>query len=181
MTEAILENIEWIKSGKIGCTFASYFARVPGSIGWIFIESPDFFYVPEDCLMLSLVFPNKDKHYVRQWALNNGFWLEEVESGFTGLRYTFTDGVSWVQYFGKDTDVKTRQTPHPMLTMSVRLPAITYFKVGVKGVLHIAHASVKNLSKLVADRLWDTSHSNTERQLGHKPTIKEAAKTTFHE
>lgn len=178
---AIQENIEWIKSGKIGCTFASYFARIPESIGWVFIENPESFYVPENCMMLSLVFTGRNKEYVKKWALNNGFYMEQLEEGYKGLRKKFTDGISWVQYFGEDSHVKTRQTPHPMLTMSVKLPAVTYLKVGFKGILHIAHASVAHLSNLVADRLWDTSHENTKRQLGYKPTLREAAKTTFHE
>lgn len=178
--DAIQENLDWIKSGKVGCTFASYFARVPESIGWKFIVNPDKIYVPDDCLMLSLVFPNSNKKDVREWALNNGFYLEQIKDGLTGLRFNFPDGISWVQYFGYDADVVTRQCPYPMLLMSVKLPIKIYFKVGFKGILHIAHASIEGLSNFVADRLWETSHSNTTKQLGHKATIKEAAKTTFH-
>lgn len=181
MEISVIENLEWMKSGKVGCTFASYFARFPDSIGWKFIVNPDSFYVPEDCSMLSLVFPNSNKKYVKEWALQNGFYLEHIEDNLTGLRHNFPDGIAWVQYFGYDADVKTRQCPHPMLLMSVKLPLKTYAKVGFKGVLHIAHASVAGLSKFVADKLWVTSHSNTTKQLGHAATIREAAKTTYHE
>lgn len=181
MHKEVEENIEWIKSGKIGCTFASLFARDPDAIGWKFIRADKLFVIPDDCFILSIVFRNCNKEDVKQWALFNGFYLEQIEESLTGLRYKFNDGVSWVQYFGQDAPVKTRQTPNAMLTMCVKLPAKYYFKVGFKGLLHIAHASVKHLSNRVADVLWDSSHKNTARQLGHKPTIKEAAKTTFHD
>lgn len=179
-TKAVRENLEWIKSGKMGCTFAALFARDPEAVGWKFITNPNGMLVPIDCLLLSLVFPTGDKNACRQWALDAGFYLEDLGDGLTGLRYKFLDGISWVQYFGPDADVLTRQTPYPMLTMSVKLPAIYYAKVGFKGILHVAHATIKGLSQRVADRLWDTSHTNTEKQLGHKPGLPEAAKTTYH-
>lgn len=179
--DCIKENIEWIKSGKIGCTFASYFARFPETIGWNFIINDGAFYVPDNTFLLSIVFPDSNKQNVKEWALSNGFYLEQIESGLSGLRYKFKDGVSWVQYFGFDADVATRKCPHPMLTMTIKLPLKYYFKVGFKGILHIAHASVLHIKDSIANKLWETSHENTKRQLGHRPTIKEAAKTTFHE
>lgn len=181
MKDMVTENLDWIKSGKMGCTFASYFARVPKSIGWEFIIDPSIFWsIPKDCLLLSIVFTDKTKQQVREWALSAGFYTESVGDGMEGLRYDFQQGSSWVQYFGPDADVPTRRTPHPMLTMTVKLPKKYYFKVGFKGVLHIAHASVDKISDYVANVLWDSSHTNTQKQLGKKPTIKEAAKTTFH-
>lgn len=177
----ILGNLDWMKSGKVGCTFASYFARFPESIGWQFQINPEHFFIPNDCLMLSIIFPNENKTTVKEWALNNGFYLEQIENGLTGLRYKNKEGVSWVQYFGNDADVITRQCPYPMLMMCVKLPVKYYFKVGFKGILHIAHASIEKISWFVADRLWDTSHTNTTKQLGYPATIKEAAKVTFHE
>lgn len=181
MNKIINANLEWIKSGKMGCTFAAYFARKPKSIGWHFIVDPTYFQVPDDCFLLSILFSNSTKETVKYWAINNGFFTEQIEPGIVGLRYRFKDGISWVQYFGPDADVKTRQTPYPMLTMTIKLPAQYYFKVGFKGILHIAHASIHELSIFVQNRLWQTSISNTKKQLGHTPTIKEAAKTTFHE
>lgn len=180
MTPAVAENLEWIKSGKMGCTFAALFARDPEAIGWKFVVDPKEMLVPKDCLILSLIFPKKNKEEVKLWAFNNAFYTEEIGEGLTGLRYKFQDGISWVQYFGPDADVSTRCTPFPMLTMSVKLPPLYYAKVGFKGILHVAHATIKGLSQRVADRLWDTSHTNTEKQLGHKPGLPEAAKTTFH-
>lgn len=174
------ENLEWIKSGKIGCTFAAYFARCPETIGWVFETDPANFHIPKDCLMLSLIFPHCDKLFVKDWALKNGFYIEPIADGLEGLRYKCPEGVSWVQYFGFDADVPTRQCPHPMLTFCVKLPNKYYVKVGFKGVLHIAHACVSGISDYVANKLWDSSHQNTKKQIGHKPTIKEAAKTTYH-
>lgn len=184
----IQENLDWIKSGKIGCTFASYFSRIPEAIGWKFIiisevpGKPTFtkWEIPKDCLMLSIMFPNMNKNRVRNWALHAGFFTEDLGEGNEGLRFKSSEGISWVQYFGYDADVITRQAPHPMLLMSVKLPTKSYVKVGFKGILHIAHASVEGLSDYVCDRLWNTSFENTKRQLGHEPTLAEAAKTTFH-
>lgn len=179
--DAIQQNLNWIKSGKMGCTFAAYFAGCPEKIGWQFVVNPKSFSIPKDCLMLSLIFPQSDKASVKEWALNNGFYLENISDGLSGLRYKCKEGIAWVQYFGQDANVETRQTPYPMLTLCVKLPAKQYIKVGFKGVLHIAHACVSGLSDYVANRLWDTSFTNTEKRLGRKPTIKEAAKTTYHD
>lgn len=176
----VKENLEWIKSGKIGCTFASFFARVPESIGWVFQVNPSRLSIPKYCLMLSIIFPDGNKKSVREWALDNGFYIEEIADGLEGLRYKCSEGVSWVQYFGFDADVVTRQCPHPMLTFCTKMPKKYYLKVGFKGILHIAHACVSGLTDYAANVMWESSHRNTERQLGHKPTIKQAAKTTYH-
>lgn len=184
----IQENLDWIKSGKIGCTFASYFARIPESIGWKFLtitEAPGKptstkWEIPVDCLMLSIMFPNMNKFRVRNWALHAGFYIEYLGEGNEGMRFKTPAGVSWVQYFGYDADVITRQAPHPMLIMSVKMPLKSYAKVGFKGILHIAHASIEGISDYVCDKLWNSSFENTKRQLGHEPTLAEAAKTTFH-
>lgn len=174
-------NLSWIKSGKIGCTFASYFARMPEAVGWKFQISPETLMYDNETLLLSMIFPEKTKESVKQWALSNGFYLEYLGDNCKGLRLDCPEGVSWVQYFGPDADVVTRQCPYPMLMMCVKLPAKYYTKAVFKGVLHIAHTCISGLSDFVANRLWETSHSNTERQLGHKPTLKEASKTTYHE
>jgi hypothetical protein len=176
----VKENLEWMKSGKVGCTFASYFARVPLSIGWFFDTAPTELIIPENCLMLSLVFPHCNKKIVREWALKNGFYIEQITETLEGLRYKCNEGVSWVQYFGFDADVDTRKCPHPMLTFCTKLPTKYYFKVGFKGILHIAHACVSGITDYVANTMWDSSHRNTKKQLGYKPTIKQAAKTTYH-
>lgn len=178
---SIQQNLDWIKSGKIGCTFASYFARMPELVGWQFQVNPVDLSIPEDCLMLSLIFPEGNIDTVKNWALKNGFYLENVGEGLIGLRYNNKEGVSWVQYFGLDAPVKTRQAPVPMLMMCVKLPVKSYFKVGFNGILHIANTEVKNLSDYVANKLWETSHSNTTKQLGHPAGLREAAKTTYHE
>lgn len=180
MQQCIIDNLEWMKSGKIGCTFASYFARIPESIGWTFEVSPINIYPSKKCLIWSGVFPGCDQTSVREWAIINGCYIEELGEGCEGLRYQFEQGVSWVQYFGPDADVITRQAPHPMLMMTVKLPIKYYAKVGFNGILHLAHACVSKLSKFAADTLWETSFRNTAKQLGKKPGLKEAAKTTYH-
>lgn len=175
-------NKEWMSNSKnIGCTFAAIFAKKPQSIGWVTIVSPDKLIIPTGAFIVSLQFPDKTKGEVLQWALDNGFYLESLDEKNTGLRYRI-DGkqIAWVQYFGPDSHVKTRQAPVPELCFCVKLPAKYFVKVGFKGILHLAHASVGNLSDRKAFKLWDTSFKRTEQSLGHKPTLKEAAKTTYH-
>lgn len=174
-------NKEWIGKGFMGCTFAAMFSRKPETIGWFTVTHPSEMSIPENASILSLQFPEWDKHKVKDWALANGFYLENVSDGLKGLRYNVGNKIAWVQYIGFDADVKTRMAPIPELIMCVKLPPKQYFKVGFNGILHLAHASIMGLTGLVADTLWRTSHENTERRLGKKPTIREAAKTTYHE
>lgn len=174
-------NKKWMSNAKnIGCTFAALFAKNPHIVGWKTIVNPNKLQIPDDAFILSLQFPDMDKSQVFRWARNNGFFIEWLDDNNSGLRYRLGDNIAWVQYFGKDSHVKTRQAPIPELMMCVKLPAVSYFKVGFKGVLHLAHASVAGLKKLKADRLWDTSFKNTQKALGHKPTLREAAKTTYN-
>lgn len=183
MNQYIKENLEWIQSGKIGCTFATLFSKNPESIGWMFsIYNEEYkFHIPDDAMLLSVVFPDKNISFVKNWCLLNGFYIEEIDNELSGLRYKMKEGISWVQYFGEDSHVKTRKAPHSMITMCCRLPVKQYVKVGFNGILHIAHAGVHAISDYVSDKLWSSSFKNTEKQIGHKPTIREAAKTTFYE
>lgn len=172
-------NKEWIGRGNAGCAFAATFAKKPHVVNWVTIVNPKSLEIPKDAFMISIQFPDKDKEFVKSWALDNGFFIEDLGEGMEGLRYKNGNCVSWVQYFGFDSHCKTRQAPIPELLMCCKLPAHYYAKVGFNGVLHVAHASVKSLVKKATDILWDSSHTNTERILGHKPTKHEAAKTTF--
>ena len=172
-----MENLQFIRSGRTGCVFASILARNPEKVGWVRIANPPKLIIPEEAFIVSYIFPGKDKEWVRNWALQEGMFEEVTSSKGVGLRYKN----SWVQYFGKDSHAKTRQTPHPELLFCVKLPKNFYSKVGFKGVLHLAHASITHLKEGTLDRLWDLCFERTEKILGHKPTIKEAAKTTFYE
>lgn len=174
-------NKKWMCNAKnIGCTFAAIFAKNPELVGWYTIVNPDGLHIPNDALILSLQFPDMNKALVMQWALNNGFYLEDIGEGNTGLRYKVGNQVSWVQYFGEDSHVKTRQAPIPELMMCVKLPKKYYWRVGYKGILHLAHASIEGIKNLKVDSMWNTSFKRTAKSLGHTPTLKEAAKTTFH-
>lgn len=173
------KTIEWIRSGKIGCTFATTLARHPEKIGWKFQINPTKLEWDEDTYLLSIIFPDGDINSVRNWALDNGMYLEDIEDLYQGLRLKIGDDISWVQYFGPDSHVATRQTPYPMLNLCVKQSGFTYYKVGFKGVLYLAHASVEHIKKKAHDFLWATSHTMTANKLHHKPTIKEAAKTTY--
>lgn len=176
---AVEEQIEWIKSGAIGCVFATALVTHAKEIGWTFQVAPLKLSIPNDCYVLSIIFPEGNAKTCREWALNNGFYIENVSELYEGLRIKLGESISWVQYFGEDSHVKTRQSTHPMLSFTVKLPPVYYVKVGFKGVLHLAHASVKRLTKRAADHLWNRSHEKTAEILGHRPTIREAAKTTF--
>lgn len=175
-------NRKWMSNARnIGCTFAALFARNPELVGWNTIVNPSRLEIPKNALILSLQFPYMNKETVLEWALANGFYLEDIGEGNIGLRYKIGKEISWVQYFGKDSHVKTRQAPIPELMMCVKLPPKYYFKVGFKGILHLAHASIEGLKSIKVDKMWETSFKRTEKSLGHKPTLIQAAKTTYHE
>ena len=186
----IQEQIDWIKSGKIGCVFASALVKQREKIGWHFVYIDTdlnkiniWHYIQKyakDTFIASLVFPDTwTITDVRNWALNNGMYIEDIGDMYEGLRIKMNEGVSWVQYFGPDSPVKTRQSPHPMLTFTVKLPAHIYAKTMVKGIYHLAHASIEFFTAKQANTLWERSFAKTKKELGFKPTLREAAKTTF--
>ena len=175
----IKEQLDWIKSGKIGCVFASALAKIHQKIGWHFVVNPSVLTIPEDTLILSVIFPDKNIEFIKNWALSNGMYIENVSDMYEGLRIKIDENISWVQYFGSDSHVKTRQSPHPMLSFTVKLPTKYYSKVGFNGILHLAHASIEFFKEKVADRLWERSFIKTKKELGHSPTVREASKTTF--
>lgn len=175
------ENLEYIKSGATGCVFASVLARQTEKINWVRIENPTTAYYPENAMIVSFIFKGKTRSEVIDWALQNGFYNEVVDdaSGAIGLRYKTANGISWVQYFGQDSHVKTRQAPHAELLFCVKRGLSTYHKVGFKGVLHLAHACVSGLKAHLLDIMWERSFASTAQRLRYNPTILEAAKTTF--
>lgn len=181
--ENLDENKIWASKGNIGCTFASLFAKAPHKIGWETIQITEVnqpLVIPKSALILSIQFPKDWKiEDVRQWALINDFYQESVGEGLIGLRYKVNSLVAWVQYFGEDSHVKTRQSPIPELTLALRLPPKYYWKVGFNGILHVAHASIHGLKDKIVDKLWDTSHSNTTKRIGHKAGTNEAGKVTW--
>lgn len=173
------KNLKFIRGGKTGCVFASIMAKNPNKIGWKRILNPEILTIPENAFIVSFVFENKSKQEVIKWALENGMYLDITSKDSTGLRYKGDNGVSWVQYFGPESHVKTRQTPYSELLFCVKLPKKTYIKVGFKGVLHLAHASVEHIKNELLDNIWNSCFKSTEKRLGYKPTVLEGAKTTF--
>ena len=173
------QNLQFIKQGKTGCVFATIMARNPEKIGWKRIFNPETLEVPNDAMIVSYVFEGKTKEQVKQWAIENGMYEDITSKNTTGLRYKCENGVSWVQYFGSDSHVKTRQTPYAELLFCVKLPKKSYVKVGFKGVLHLAHASIEHIKENTLDTIWNACFNRTKKILGYAPTINEAAKTTF--
>lgn len=169
------ENLKYIRKGKTGCVFATILAKNPEKVGWKRVFNPEKLEIPEDAFMVSFIFEGRDKEYVRNWALQNGMYEEKTSDNTIGLRYKN----SWVQYFGQDSHVKTRQTPISELLFCVKLPKKYYYKVGFKGVLHLAHASIEHIKDNVLDFIWDRSFVRSKQIVGHKLGIEEAAKTTF--
>lgn len=172
-------NKLWMQTGAIGCTFAALFAKNPEKVNWVTLINPDKFYIPKGCAILSIQFPNGNIDSVKKWAFQNGFYEEKISDNLTGLRYSIGKNIAWVQYFGIDSHVKTRQAPIPELMLCVKLPLVQFAKVGFNGILHLAHATVEYLTNKKADKLWETSYKNTAKRLGHTPELTEAAKTTY--
>lgn len=176
-------NLEYIRKGKTGCVFATMLSKDPEKIGWKRIFNPENLDIPNGAFIVSLIFQGKNRKQVQDWALKNGMFLEETSKNTLGLRYENENGISWVQYFGPDSHVKTRKAPVAELLFCVKLPKKYYFKVGFKGVLHLAHASIEHLSKKCTpstlDYIWSACFKQTKKRLGHKPTVKESAKTTY--
>lgn len=173
------KNLKYIRQGKTGCVFASIMARNPKKVGWSRYFNPKNIIIGKDDYIVSYIFKGKDKEYVKNWALSQGMYEDITSKNTTGLRWKKGDVISWVQYFGPDSHVKTRQAPEPELLFCVQLPKNYYNKVGFKGVLHLAHSSVSHIKENILDRIWESCFKRTEKILGYKPTIIEAAKTTY--
>lgn len=175
------ELLDWIRKGNTGCTFATLFSKNPKLVGWEFYTKEKFEKgVSEDTFIVSIVFDkNETKDSIKEWALKNGFYLEGTSRYTEGLRIKSKDSISWVQYFGPDSHVNTRKAPLPTLLYCRKLQKSYYFKVGFKGILHLAHAWIEGFSEKSANTLWRRSHKQTEKIIGHTLGIKEAAKTTW--
>lgn len=195
-----MTNLEWIAAGNTGCVFATLFARKPESVGWINITHNQFLNWRQSystSLVMSVEFP-KDwtSKEVREWLMSlDYFYEEEIGEEYIGLRINMyniykTDNKvdtnnsesypAWVQYFGPDSHVLTRRAPNPMIMWTRKLnPAGFVKQVGWNGILHLAHAYSSHIKEKVADVLWNRSFEQTKKILGHKPTIKEAAKVTW--
>lgn len=173
------KNLEFIRSGKTGCLFASVLAKNPEKVGWKRVFNPKQIEIQEDDYILSLVFPHSNKDEVLEWALQNGMYLEDTSETTHGLRYKIGDNIAWVQYFGPDSHVPTRQSPEPELLLCVRVAKNFYHKVGFKGILHLAHGSVEYIKKSKLDSMWEQCYVATRKFVGHVLGIEEASKTTF--
>jgi len=172
------KQLEWLRSGCMGCMFGTVMAKDPEKIGWHFQVNPKNILFADGCCILSCIFPESDARGVLAWALDNGFFIEEL-GDYIGLRYRIGDNIAWVQYFGPDSHVATRQSPYPMLTFTVALPSEYYYKVGFTGILHLAHASVKAIGLKARNLLWDRSHKSSRKIIGHELGLAESAKVTF--
>ncbi len=177
----IEEQIKWIQSGQIGCIFASALLKYKNEIGWSFIFEEEYVNLEKDFYIISILFENKNVNYVKGWALQNNFFIEKINEECEGLRIKIDNSVAWVQYFGFDSHVATRRSPHSMLMYTNKIPKLNeiYNKVGFNGILHLANASIKHFTQKKCDTMWEQSYIKTKKIITHTPTIKEAAKTTF--
>lgn len=173
-------NLKFIQQGKTGCLFASVLAKNPEKVGWKRVFNPTSIDIQEDDYILSLVFPHSTQEEVLDWAIKNGMYLEKTSNKTTGLRYKIGDNIAWVQYFGKESHVPTRQTPQSELLLCVKVAKNFYHKVGFNGILHLAHGSVEHIKKHKLDKMWNQCYVATRRLVGHVLGINEASKTTFY-
>ena len=160
-----MTNIEWVAKGNTGCAFATLFAKNPDAVGWKFYGHETWkvrnLFQIEDALIISITFPEDwTKEQVRLWALKLNFYLEDTSDNTEGLRIDCPEGKAWVQYFGPDSHVVTRQAPTPMLMYTNKLNTSYYVKVGFNGILHLAHAWYDKISDKIYDLLWDRSHKH---------------------
>lgn len=175
-----MTNLEWIQKGNTGCTFATLFAKNPKAVGWKFYNYLDYSSPNSEDLIISIEFPeNTTKDLVKEWALNNGFYIEDTSETTEGLRIKCSEGVAWVQYFDPDSHVITRRSPLPMLMYTNKLGKAHYAKVGFNGILHLAHAFWDKITEKTYDLLWKRSYIQTKKKLGNTPDINSAAKTTW--
>lgn len=179
-----MTNLEWISKGNTGCTFATLFSKNPAVVGWKFYHYNTWMvrnlFQIENALIVAIEFPsNWTKEQVRIWALKLNFYEEDTSDKTIGLRIKCRQGVAWVQYFGPDSHVVTRQAPHPMLMYTNKLGLKHYVKVGFKGILHLAHAWYDKIDERIYDLLWERSYKQTKKKLGQSPDINSAAKTTW--
>lgn len=188
--QIIAEQKAWIASGKIGCVFASALVKIADKIGWHFKikGQADFTTIDKNTFICSWIFPGMTAQQVREWALNYKFeseimYGEAKKDGsndvYEGLRIKMKEGLAWVQYFGPDSHVKTRQAPYPMLSFTCKLPTHIYAKTMAVGILHLAHASIEYLSGKKCDTLWNQSFAATKKILKQSPDKSQAAKVTF--
>jgi len=174
------KNLKWMQKGNLGCVFATYFSQNHDKYGWKrFLnptELPDF----QDYSSVSLIFEGFDLKQTRYWALQNGFYEEKINDECIGLRLKVGDKVAWVQYFGQESHVKTRQTPYSELIFKVGNPIDTFHKVKVEEILHLAQMAINTSIKKFAESFWKKSFENTRKIIGRELGVKEAAKTTWY-
>lgn len=178
-TQNIIETqIRWIRSGKIGCAYASVLVNYRKLIGWNFFVITDIenskLKIGNDDFLLSIVFPNENLYAVKEWALKNSFFIEDVDAVYDGLRIEIDGKKAWVLYFGPDSHWETRKSPYPMLIFAVKIPKIYHAKVLMKGVLSVAHASLEFISEKQNELLWKQSHIMSKNILGYSPKREDA-------
>ena len=190
-----MTTLKWIQKGNTGCTFATFFSKIPEKIGWKFYTPDEWLarnlFQIEDAHIVSICFPDDWRiDDIRNWTSKSNFYIETQDIGFInssgkrivveGLRLPLKQGMAWVQYFGPDSHVPTRQAPQPMLLYCNKTGISYYWKVGFNGILHLAHAWKEGLlTKKKADTMWDRAHKQTKKKVGHELGLKEAAKTTW--
>lgn len=177
----INEQVRWIKNGKMGCAYAALLVNQRNLIGWKFEVVNDInnfdFKIAQDTYLSSLIFPYENLESVKNWALKNGFFIENIDELHEGLRIEIENKKAWVLYFGPDSHLKTRQSPFPMLMFTVKIPKIYHVKVLLKGILSVAHTSLEYISDKQNDKLWEQSHDMSKKILGFSPTRIDAFAT----
>jgi hypothetical protein len=173
------KNLKWMQKGNLGCVFATYFSQNPEKCNWKRFINPTEMPDIKDSSSVSLVFENLDLSQTRDWALKNGFYEENINEDCIGLRLKLGDKVAWVQYFGQESHVKTRQSPFSELIFKSGNPIDSFHRVKTDDILHLAQMAINKSIKKFSESFWRKSFENTRKIIGHELGVKEAAKTTW--
>ena len=194
-------QLEFYRKGLAGCLFAAHAAVNPAKYGWRLnmcatdvgdiermiqsaITSPEVstqsiifprVMSEQELLELLTMFPNVP-------SITLGQEEQYENSVCLGYRLKVNELQSWVTGFGSfDFLPKTRQAVFTEIVFRCKpRPQYEYvMKEAPEGVIHLADMDMKGMRENQFKALWYGSFDNTEKQLGHKPNLRSAAKTTF--
>lgn len=202
MSECVVNHQRGFYSrGDAGCIFAKLAAKNPAKYGWDYQIAPvdpdeidrlthKAINEPE-VTTLSLLFPTVHtfeqlKNLVETLGRSSNIFLEmdAIEENVRCLGFRARVGTlkSWIAGFGPfDFFEHTRQAPYTEMVFRVKpRPAYEWvMKESPSDVIHLADLHMHGLEQKAFVHIWQQTFVHTERILGHPPTLRNAAKTTF--
>jgi hypothetical protein len=197
---------DWFQRGQTGCLFARLAANLSAE-SWPYLvwgshefdasaavtldAELDELALDGSVEMVSLLFPAcKSIQEFRDIALGlvevTKFWLEEIavvddEAVFQVRRSLSPDLDAWVMGFGPDESFpETRQAPFYELAIRTKSKSAEIFHRlnQDRGVAHLADFPLE-MPEHHWEHRWASTESRTRAILGHEPTAKSAARSTF--